>query len=161
MTPRELLRQVQADREALAALWRGLPEDLMVCRPGPQKDWSVKDLIAHVTWWESFVMEGARNLVRGEESQPSEDQDLLNRRSYDDNMHRPPRDILAAFDVNWFRLEALISSLTDEQLNEPGYYRTYDGIALLPILRAGTIAHYPAHLADLLAYVQKAESPQT
>jgi hypothetical protein len=158
MTPQELLRQIRTHREALAALWGGLAEDLMDRRPGPQKDWSVKDLIAHITWWEGSVMEGVSRLMRGEKSRPSEHQDRLNQRTYEDNKDRPLSDVLEAFDASGPRLEALVSSLTDEQLNALGYYPTYDGIALLPIIRAGTIGHYPAHFADLRAYIRKAES---
>ena len=55
----------------------------------------------------------------------------------------------------WLKLEALISSLNVEQLNTPAYYRTYDRVALLPILEAGTIGRYPSHLTDLCAYNER------
>ena len=46
MAPRDLLERIRKDRAALAALWDGLTEEQMVRRPGPQEDWSVRDLIA-------------------------------------------------------------------------------------------------------------------
>jgi uncharacterized protein (TIGR03083 family) len=158
MMPRDLLEQIHRDRAALAALWSGLAEAQMISRPGPQPDWSVKDLIAHVIWWESFIMGGVAGLLRGEKSKPSEHHDVLNRRAYEENKDRPLADVLAAFDANWPKLEALISSLSDEQLNTPAYYPTYDGIELLPILTAGTIGHYPAHMAGLRTYVERLQS---
>jgi hypothetical protein len=139
----------------LAALWVDLTEGQMICRPGPQEDWSVKDVMAHVAWWESFILERATNMINGAKSEPAEHHDVLNARAYEQNKDRPLAEVLAEFEANWLKLEALISSLTDEQLNTPAYYRTYDGVALLPILEAGTVSHYPVHLADLHAYVER------
>lgn len=158
MTSRDLLERTRRDREVLAALWGDLTEEQMTRRPGPQENWSVKDLIAHVTWWESFIMEGVANLMRGEKSEPAEHHDVLNQRTYEQNKERPLGDVLAAFDANWSKLEAFVTSLNDKQINTPAYYPTYDGIALLPILRAGTFGHYPTHIADLRAYVEKLQA---
>ena len=124
MTPHSLLDRIHRDREALAALWRGLTEEQMVHRPGPQEDWSVKDLVAHVTAWESFILERMTDLVNGEKSEPAEHQDVLNARAYEQHKDSPLADVLAAFDANWPKLEALVSSLNDEQINTPAYYRT-------------------------------------
>jgi uncharacterized protein (TIGR03083 family) len=154
MTPRDLLERIHKDREALAALWSGLTEEQMLCRPGPQGDWSVKDLVAHVTWWESFILERLTDLINGAKSEPAEHQDVLNARAYEQYKDSSLAAVLAAFDANWPKLKALISSLSDEQINTPAYYPTYDGVALMPILRAGTLGHYPGHMADLRTYAE-------
>ncbi len=154
-TPHDLLGRIHKDREALASLWRGLTQEQMIRRPGPQQDWSVKDLVAHITWWESFILERVSGLLNGASSAPAEQQDVLNARIYAQHKDSPLAEVLAAFDANWPRLEALISSLSEAQLNTPAYYRTYDGVALLPILAAGTFNHYPAHRIDLRAYVER------
>ena len=155
MTPRDLLEQIRKDREAMAKLWGSLTEEQMTHRPGPQADWSVKDLIAHTTWWESFILERVTDLINGTESEPAEPQDVLNARAYEQYKSSSLAEVLAVFDANWPKLETFISSLNDEQLNTPAYYRTYDGVALLPILRAGTLGHYPSHMADLRTYVKR------
>jgi len=159
MAPRDLLDRIRKDREALAALWSGLTKEQMIRRPGPQEDWSVKDLIAHITWWESFILERVTDLMGGARSEPAEHQDVLNARVYEQQEDSPLAEVLAAFDANWPKLEALISPLNDEQLNTPAYYPTYDGIALLPILKAGTVSHYSAHMTDLLAYLERWRNP--
>jgi hypothetical protein len=155
MTPQELLARIRRDREALAALWSGLDEGQMVRRPGPQEDWSVKDLIAHITWWESYLLERVMELVGGAGFKPYEDVDALNARAYQQHKDTPLDEVLAAFEASWPRWEALISSLTTEQISTPAYYRTSRGVALLPILAAGTFNHYPDHTPDLRAYVER------
>lgn len=159
MTPQDLLERIHKDREALAALWDGLTKAQMIRRPGPQEDWSVKDLVAHITWWESFILDRVTELINGAKSEPAEHQDVLNARAYEQHKDGPLAEVLAAFHANWPKLEALISSLKDEQINTPAYYRTYDGVALLPILRAGTFGHYPSHTADLCTYVERLKTP--
>jgi len=149
------LDRIHNDRRALAALWYGLTEEQMVRIPGSQQDWSVKDLIAHITWWESFILGRVTGLIKGEKSKPAESQDVLNARAYEQLKDVPLDEVLGAFEANWSKLEALISALSVEQINTPAYYRTYDGIALLPILGAGTFNHYPSHMVDLRAYVDR------
>ncbi len=153
MTPHDLLDRIRQGRAALAMLWGSLTAEQMVRRPGPQEDWSVKDLVAHIAWWESFILERVTDLINGARSEPAEHHDVLNARAYAQHKDSSLTAVLAAFDANWPRLEALIASLSDEQINTPAYYRTYDGVALLPILGAGTFSHYPSHMTDLRAYV--------
>ena len=76
-TPQAVLARIRKDREALAVRWAGLNEEQMVRRPGPQ------DLIAHVTGWESFILERVINLIGGAESEPAEHQDVLNAGAYE------------------------------------------------------------------------------
>jgi hypothetical protein len=155
VTPDDLLDRIHTDREALATLWRGLTKEQMVCRPGPQEDWSVKDLVAHIVWWESFILERVTDLMDGAKSEPAGQIDELNAKVYEQHKDSPLAEVLAAFDANWSKLRAFISSLSGEQINTPAYYRTYDGVALLPILRAGTFGHYPSHMTDLRTYVER------
>ena len=154
MTPQDVLNQILQGRESLAMLWGSLSEEQMVRRPGPQEDWSVKDMIAHIIWWESFILERVIDLINGAKSEPAEPHDVLNARAYELYKDCPLTELLSAFDDNLAKWEALISSLDSEQINTPDYYPTYDGIALLPILGAGTFNHYPSHLSDLRAYVE-------
>ncbi len=112
-------------------------------------------MIAHITWWESFILERVTDLINGALSEPSEHHDVLNARSYEQHKDSSVAEVLVEFKANWSKMEALILSLSDEQLNTPAYYRTYDGVALLPILEAGTISHYPSHMIDFCAYVER------
>jgi hypothetical protein len=52
MNKAELIEAIRSERAELEALWAGATEEQMTRRPGPQADWSVKDLIAHLVSWE-------------------------------------------------------------------------------------------------------------
>lgn len=154
MAPQNVLDRIRYGRKSLEELWSGLNEEQMIQRPGPQEDWSVKDMISHIAWWESFVLERVTSLISGVTSEPAERQDIINARVHELHKDQPLSEVLAAFETNWTRWEDLISSLDDEQINTPAYYPTYDGIALLPIIGAGSFNHYPSHIADLHTYVE-------
>jgi DinB superfamily len=59
-----LLRQLDAAWTALTDTYAGLPEALLV-RPGVVDDWSVKDIVAHVTTWEQEALKHLPLIVAG------------------------------------------------------------------------------------------------
>jgi DinB superfamily len=159
MTQHDLWERVRADRQAFARLWQELTDVQMTQYPGPQDDWSVKDLIAHITAWESDMMNRVTHLLDGGTSQPVDDLDGRNAQIFLQNRDRSLDDALAGFETNQARLQALIASLNDAQINDPARYKTYDGCALLPVLIADTFGHYAGHYDDLSVYVEPLKKP--
>lgn len=51
----QLLNKMDRAWEGLKEAYQGLSADVMVL-PGAMDDWSVKDIIAHVTWWEEEAL---------------------------------------------------------------------------------------------------------
>ena len=82
LTPQGLLQRIHDEREALAATWGALTMEQLVQRPGPQDDWSVKDLIAHVTRWESFILQRVTDLMDGVPSKPADRTETVPWRKY-------------------------------------------------------------------------------
>ena len=145
MTRDDLWARLVEDRAALEALWQPLDEAAMLAVPGPQADWSVKDLIAHITWWESYaLLQLPAALERQGGPLTREQTDLINAGVYEQFAHMPLPDVLEAFAESFTQLEAAITPLTDEEINN-GY--------VLFLLIGNTFGHYGDHYADLAAYV--------
>ena len=51
MDKREFIDRVKSERQLWNELLSRVPDDLML-EPGVEGDWSVKDILAHVTWYE-------------------------------------------------------------------------------------------------------------
>ncbi len=51
MNKREFIDRVKSERERWNELMARVPDDLML-KPGVEGDWSVKDILAHVMWYE-------------------------------------------------------------------------------------------------------------
>ena len=81
----DLLERARTERAELALLWRGLSDEQMTRRPGPQPDWSVKDVIAHITWWEQSMVNWVKRALSGEMLTRTETPDEINARVHADN----------------------------------------------------------------------------
>lgn len=149
MLPRTETRQVERDRllKRLHAAWDALTDsyaglsDAELLEPGVTGDWSIRDIIAHVTWWEEealthlpLILAGGRpprysvryggidafNATRTEERRALSLATVLQQR---DDVHR--------------RLIALIEDAPEAQLEGQTRFRRR--------LRLDTYGHYPKH----------------
>jgi hypothetical protein len=150
----DLLARVKKDRTEFASLWAGLTEAQVLQRPGPQDDWSVKDLIAHITYWENYMIERIGKIIAGTDSPGNRELDDINAQLFEDNKDRTLDDITSDFDANLQRLESFITGLTDEQINDAGAV-DYGGKQLLKFLISDTFGHYGMHQPDLEGYVKQ------
>ena len=160
MSGDDLLERAWRDREALAALWSGLSDEEMTRRPGPQPEWSVKDVIAHITWWEGSVVNWVSRALSGEMLARTETTDEVNAHVFEDNRDLPLATVLDAFEASFPPLESLLNRLTDEEINDAEIC-DIRGMPLLNFLVGNTFAHYADHVDDLRAYVESLPPPQT
>jgi hypothetical protein len=150
----DLLDRIRKDRAAFAAMWAELSDSQMTQRPGVQEDWSVKDLIAHIVWWENLMLENVGAVKDNGPYHMIYDIDGQNDEVFvahrDDNL----ADVLAAFEANLAKLEEHIGALSDEQINTtqlPKY-------PLLEHIVGDTYGHYKTHRADLERYTKQVKS---
>ncbi|MCY4145363.1 MAG: maleylpyruvate isomerase N-terminal domain-containing protein [Chloroflexi bacterium] len=154
MTAGDLLARAQAERAALAALWQGLTPEQMTRRPGPQPGWSVKDLVAHITWWEQSATNWVSRALSGELLTRTETPDELNARIFADNHDLPLATVLASFNASWKPLEDLLLRLSDEEINDATVCNIRD-MPLLYFLAGNTFAHYADHFDQLQSYARR------
>lgn len=139
-----LLARTREQHARLMALLAPLSDDDLT-RPGVTEPdhWSVKDHLAHVTWWSSRTI----NMVSGgpEPVEPpsieAEQVDDINAAVYARNRDRPLAEVRAAFDAGHERLLRFIETIPDETLSEH-----YDQIS------ANADGHYDEHARMLEAW---------
>lgn len=158
MSAEDLLQRARSERAALAALWRGLSEDEMTRRPGPQPDRSVKDVIAHITWWEGAMVNWVKRALSGEMLTRTETPDEINARVHADNRDLPLSAILESFEASFPLVESLLERLTDDEINDPEVCNIRE-MPLLYFIVGNTFAHYADHVDDLRAYVEGLPPP--
>lgn len=149
MTPKQLWLRIQKGRAAYDAVYAGLSEKQMTRRPGAQKDWSVKDQIAHLTWWENYALERTTLMLAGEETVKLKDFDAINAQVFAMNKDLALEEVLAAWRSNLPRFGALCRSLTETTLNVTRGKRR----APYWLLVTDTFEHYAEHEPDLERYV--------
>ena len=151
----EMLQWVNDEWEALNDWLARIPPAERE-RPGVEGgDWSIKDLMAHVTAWEKLMVQWLLEAARGETPQRPvpgltwDDLDLLNQRIYDQNHDRPLVDVEA--DYHAFHQTALetVLPLSEEELFTAGRYDWMNDRPLWYVVAGNMWNHYQEHREGL------------
>jgi hypothetical protein len=140
-------------RKKFATHWDGLSEEAMTRRPGPSPDWSVKDMVAHVCWWESFALSRITILAAGEKLHLLNDYDALNNMVFSQYKDMPLDTVLGVFYANQAQIEGLIDTLSFEEWVDESR-PNFKGQSLMRMLGGNTFGHYYENMIDLRAYRQ-------
>jgi hypothetical protein len=119
MTKSELLEQIRSRHERLENLLARLSPGQML-QPGVSGEWSVKDVLAHLSAWERRMVGWVGMLMRGEipAGAPENWDDIhrMNAESYARDKHKPPQEVLAEFRAAHLTALDLAESLSEAQL---------------------------------------------
>lgn len=159
-TPRktELLATIREGRDEWDAILARVPEARLT-EPGVAGDWSVRDIVAHVTAWEEAATLRLQAALRGET--PNHPIYFDQARSIDarnaaiDARHRdqPPTEALAASRQGHVQLLAALEALPDDKLTER-YAWTADE-PLWRFIAGDTYEHYTEHAATIRAWLDR------
>jgi hypothetical protein len=134
--------RMRAEHGRLDALLASFSDEEIV-QPGQFGEWSAKDMLAHITFWEqrliAYVNGAKESLV-----QPDEDEqaaiDRINTEVLAANRDRPLAEVRAAFDASYQEALELAESLSAEDLADEVLYN---------LLAGDTFEHYREHIAML------------
>jgi hypothetical protein len=151
MTVEKFIQTMRRGRAEFAGLWAGLTEEQMTVRPGPQDDWSVKDLMGHILWWESYSQARVMLMQAGIVVPGLDDFDALNAQVFAAQRDLPLDFMRREWEANLPKLEAYLRAFTDERFNTapPGW----DGRSPYRLMGGNTFGHYRDHQPDLERYV--------
>jgi hypothetical protein len=141
-----LLLNSREQHAALEAQLAGLSADEMM-RPGVTDDWSVKDHLAHLTWWEQRVIRTLGGAPDPIDAIPGEDksEDNVNAFVREANRDRPLAEVRADFDTSFAEMLTLIETVPDDVLAAK-----YDWIS------GNADYHYDEHARMLRAWRERA-----
>jgi hypothetical protein len=141
---------IHSEREELQILLDQLSETQMT-QPGVENDWSVKDILAHITDWEKRMVQWIEESLQGktpERPAPGmtwDDLDKLNEQTYLANKDRLLNEVLADFRDSYQQSLKVIEALTEEALLDPDYFKWREGDPLWHMVAANTWEHYQEH----------------
>ena len=135
----KLLKRLEAAWAALQASYAGLP-DAELLEPGVVGEWSVKDVLAHVTTWEQEALKQLPLIVAG--GRPpryaaSGGIDAFNARMTEQKRGLALAEVRRQHDETHRRLLDFVRSAPEEQLIGETRFRRR--------LRLDTYGHYPLH----------------
>jgi DinB superfamily len=142
--PQEILAHIISARVALTSALFGLSEDRLMA-PGAVGNWSVKDVMAHIGYWEEVCLEELRIHLRGESSgKDYRDAVALNDEWEARLQALSLQESIQLFEMAHYQLFGLLASLQTEQWN--GYVRAW--------VRGATWHHFEEHSEQIRAWRQ-------
>jgi hypothetical protein len=144
------LQETRAQWEASLAQM----EEQRMLQPGIVGTWSVKDLIAHVSWYEREMVPVIRlRVFTGSEwwALPADERNAM---IYQQNSHRPLQEIVHEGLRSYTDLLEAIQSLIDEDLYDPRRFRDMpEDWVPWQIFAGNSSEHYQDHLPALHTWV--------
>lgn len=145
----EVLRVARAQWDAALAEC----DPAQMTEPGVVGEWSVKDIVAHVTWFEQEMVRLLRErALAGSElwQLPADERNAAIFEMYRD---KALPDVLSDASEVYYRLLSAIEMLTDDELNDPQRFRGMPADwQPWRILAQNTYEHYEHHLAAIRAW---------
>lgn len=150
MDRKQVLVKLEKAWEAFNQSYTGLSEEQML-QPGVMEDWSVRDLISHVSWWEEESLKHLPHVLQGK---------------------RPPRYSVLyggidAFNAQMTELKNALTLVEVRQQALDSHQRLIEYLATVPEeqfasetrfrhrLRMDTYGHYPIHTAAILTWRER------
>lgn len=135
----------------VAAVVDSIPDERLL-EPATE-EWTGKDLLAHMAWWQDHSASVIESLRAGREphdrKDPANTTDALNRRVYEEHRQDSPAAVRGAFDESFRRLLRALEPVTEEELFGPDRWPWLDGEPLVEMVLWDTSRHYDAHREHL------------
>jgi hypothetical protein len=147
----DALRKGRAEWEALIS---GIDRARMEI-PGVEGDWSIKDIIAHVTWYEREMIEVARDRVlKGSPHWALPATEERNAAIHADTRALSLDDVLLQSTRVYRELYQALQTLGDEDLAQASRFRDMPA-EWVPreLIASNTCEHYPQHIPHIRAWL--------
>jgi hypothetical protein len=155
-----LLKSIRSERRRLEQNLAQLSDEERSL-PGVVGEWSVKDLLAHLTAWEQLFLSWYRAGMRGESPEkPAPGYswraiDELNRQIFEQNRDRLLEDVVVDFERSYGEVLETIGAIPEEDIYPVGRYPWTGKINLAEYIRANTANHYRWAKGQLRNWVRR------
>lgn len=153
----ELVEVMKMER----ANWTALLLEIGVSRladPGVEGDWSIKDIVAHLTHYENAVADWLTALLNGAPKPPAEfaglSMDERNALIYERHHTRSLAEVLADSERAFKRSIDVVRRLRDEQLHDLEFTRRFGvDYSAHDLIEGDTYGHYREHITSVRAWL--------
>lgn len=154
MTRDELLKQLAENRRQFEDLIESIPADARV-RPGACGEWSLKDVLVHLSRWESEIVSVLYQAAQGAVPQSevfNPEYLKVNDLWYQESKDRELERVLDDFHAVRSQLLRRLKDLPEQHLTDPARYPWMKGHALLGLVKDVVLEHEAEHLSELKSW---------
>ena len=159
MTKQEILDEIRQARAEMQQVLNGLANDTML-RPGVVAMWSVKDVLAHLSIWQSELITALSQLdqpTRAPHIVEIEDIDEFNAEQYRANVRRPLDVILEDFEGVHKHLIKTVEELDEKTLNDARTFPWMEGEPLWYLIAENGYWHEQEHAEEIRNWREEQE----
>ena len=149
----DLIKVIQSERERLNSLFEGLPESHVI-KSGVEGNWSVKDILAHISAWERIAIDIIQSANDGEPLKPYinkifEDIDKFNADVFKKYQNYRWMEVIEEFNASHQDFMILIESLTEKFIFTNLPFESTEEITAQYMISANTHWHYLEHAESI------------
>jgi hypothetical protein len=159
LTTAQLLEAMRAARSNWEALLAEAGEARLT-EPGVEGDWSLKDIIAHITYFETWAADNVIAFRSGEPQPQAEykglEVDEENARLYERFRTKSLAQVLQDSQVSFQRSLDAVAGLRDEDLYDPKFVPVPNAdFTVFDLIEGDTFEHYNDHGASVRAWLDR------
>ena len=160
----QFLESTEAEHLALLDLLHSVPPEMQTVPGVWGDDWTVKDLLAHLTEWEQMFLGWFRCGLEGEPFQmPAEgfkynQVPQLNQKIWRQHRDEPLEVVVERFHDSYQEILGLAWGLSEEELLEPGHFAWTKKYPLTTYLGPNTDSHYRTAKKILKRWLRQREA---
>jgi hypothetical protein len=157
MTKKELLEKVRQGSEDFVKSFKGLGPDALL-ESGVIGDWSIKDLIAHVSFWKAELIQVLFNAKHGTTPPfigQTRDIDAMNAQFHQESQARTADQILADYHGVSKQLLRRIEELPEKDFGNPDRFPWLKNEPLERWVAVDSYEHEDEHAAQILSWRKK------
>ena len=154
MNKQNLIENIHDGRRELDAAVARISDErkIMVILHG---EWSIKDLIGHLGFWEERVVILFNVLRSGDTPEPYEDVDDLNSKAIIRSRNLTLSEVFRIEEAAYKNVLAVIEEATDKELFDPNYFQWTNGRRFEELISDNTWGHYEEHLPEINAWLKR------
>ncbi len=150
-----LLEKVETRYRAFEDLLAPL-DSWQLTTPGVVGEWSIKDVLAHLTVWQKRLLTILEAACQGREQEASsvaqmaaDDVERLNQTFYAAARARPLREVWAVFHASYVQVKQAIAALSQKVQRDPERFAWLDEAALQRLIAGSTYEHLEEHMLPI------------
>ncbi len=154
MTKQELIERIETEWTRLQAALDGLTEEQMHT-PGVVGEWSIKDILAHITAWQSRLITAMFKAERGFTPYTTDEGatvDQLNEKWYREMKDRPFEQVWDDLDSSYHQLLKRVETWPDDDLFNPKRFKWMKGDPFERNIAGDSYEHYAEHTVQIEAW---------
>jgi hypothetical protein len=154
MNKQELTAKILAGRQELENALAHVDDERMplIILHG---EWSVKDLIGHLGFWEESVVLLFNTLRARKTPEPYPEVDVLNEQVLTASRKQSLAEVRRQEKSAYQKVLSLVKEATDKELFDPRHFAWTEGRPFEEIISDNTYGHYEEHLPELTAWLKR------